>query len=472
MGIISRMKEILSALFRQRARDDFKVNTVTSLEMQRTVEKCMYIYKGMPYWLDDDEHIKTVNFAKAVCSEMGRLTTLAIGITVDGSARADWLQKQINKVLGEIRHWTEFACAYGTVILKPNGKSVDLITPKDFIVTDESNGEIQGIVFINREVSGDGRTYYTKLEYHRYIEDVYQITNRCYASKDANDTGKPIDIDETPWKGELEDVGLANLDGKRLYGVLRTPQANSVDEDSSLGLPIFYDAIEELKDLDIAYSRNATEIFDSRRMVLIDSDRLMESGAPVKDMQAGVERSKKRLKLPEYVKNVNGTGMDGFYQEVNPSLNTSARIEGINALLSQIGYKCGFSNGYFVFNEKTGIQTATWVEADQQRTIQTVKDMRDKLQKCMNELINALSIFADLYQLSPVGTYEIVFDFGDITYNENEDRSRWYSFTVAGKVPFWYYLVKFEGFSEEEAKALVAEAQPKEPTLFGASGEE
>ena len=206
-------------------------------------------------------------------------------------------------------------------------------------------------------------------------------------------------------------------------------------------------------------------------MVLIDSDRLMESGAPVKDMQAGVERSKKRLKLPEYVKNVNGTGMDGFYQEVNPSLNTSARIEGINALLSQIGYKCGFSNGYFVFNEKTGIQTATWVEADQQRTIQTVKDMRDKLQKCMNELINALSIFADLYQLSPVGTYEIVFDFGDITYNENEDRSRWYSFTVAGKVPFWYYLVKFEGFSEEEAKALVAEAQPKEPDLFGGDEE-
>ena len=164
--------------------------------------------------------------------------------------------------------------------------------------------------------------------------------------------------------------------------------------------------------------------------------------------------------------------MDGFYQEVNPSLNTSARIEGINALLSQIGYKCGFSNGYFVFNEKTGIQTATWVEADQQRTIQTVKDMRDKLQKCMNELINALSIFADLYQLSPVGTYEIVFDFGDITYNEDEDRSRWYSFTVANKVPFWFYLVKFEGFSEEEAKALVAEAQPKEPDLFGAGDEE
>ena len=43
---------------------------------------------------------------------------------------------------------------------------------------------------------------------------------------------------------------------------------------------------------------------------------------------------------------------------------------------------------------------------------------------------------------------------------------------VSGKIPFWYYLTKFEGFSEEDAKALEAEAQPKEPDLFGADGEE
>ena len=325
---------------------------------------------------------------------------------------------------------------------------------------------------MNREISNDGRTYYTKLEYHRYIEDVYQITNRCYASKDANDTGKPIDIDETPWRGELEDVGLANLNGQRLYAVLRTPQANNVDLHCSLGLPIFYEAIEELKDLDTAYSRNATEIFDSRRMLLLDSDKLLETGTRVNNTQDGFERSKKRLRLPEYVKNVNSSDIKGFYQEVNPSLNTDTRLTGINALLSQIGYKCGFSNGYFVFNETTGIQTATGVEAEQQRTIQFVKDVRDKLQACMDDLIAALNIFADLYQLAPRGPYETVYDFGDITYNEDEDRARWYSYVTSNKIPFWYYLVKFEGFSEEEAKALEEEAQPKEPDLFGASGEE
>ena len=140
--------------------------------------------------------------------------------------------------------------------------------------------------------------------------------------------------------------------------------------------------------------------------------------------------------------------------------------------LPQIGYKCGFSNGYFVFNETTGIQTATGVEAEQQRTIQFIKDVRDKLQICMDDLIAALNIFADLYQLAPRGLYETVYDFGDITYNEDEDRARWYSYVTSNKIPFWYYLVKFEGFSEEEAKALEEEAQPKEPDLFGASGEE
>ena len=38
---------------------------------------------------------------------------------------------------------------------------------------------------------------------------------------------------------------------------------------------------------------------------------------------------------------------------------------------------------------------------------------------------------------------------------------------TTGKVPAWLYFVKFEGMTEEEAKAMVKEAEPKEPTLFG-----
>lgn len=454
-------------LFHSKAREEFNIRDITSAEMKRMIDMCADIYRGKPYWVNENEHIKTINFAKAVCSETARLTTLAIGVRIDGSARADWLQKQIEDVYYQLRHWVEYGCAYGTIILKPNGQSIDLFTPDKFIITDQANGEITGIVFISQEVSGDGKTYYTRLEYHRTLKNgIYEISNRCYVGNSENDMGKVIDINKTPWTGLLDEATIENVE-KPLYGVLRTPHANNVDIDSPLSLSIFADAIEEFKDLDIAYSRNAKEIRDSKRLVLLDSDRLLPTGGKIHNTITGFTKAREDLGLPDYVKNVYGDGQENFYQEINPTLNTDTRLTGINALLSQIGYKCGFSNGYFVFNESTGIQTATGVEAEQQRTIQFIKDCRDKLESCLDGVIYALNVFADLYGYAPVGTYEVTYDFGDILYNYEEDKARWYSYVTQGKVPFWYYLTKFENMSEEDAKALEAAAQPKEPTLFG-----
>lgn len=131
-----------------------------------------------------------------------------------------------------------------------------------------------------------------------------------------------------------------------------------------------------------------------------------------------------------------------------------------------VTHKAGFSNGYFVFDQKTGMVTATQVESDDRRTIQYIKDVRDQLEKCMDAVYYALSVYADLYGESPAGEYEVTYDFGDITYNREEDRARWWSYVTAGKVPAWMYFVKFEGFSEEDAKAMVEEATPKEEELF------
>lgn len=450
-------------IFKREAQEIFQAKDITSEEMQKHIAKCVNIYRGRPPWLCDD--IRTINFARSVCSETARLTVLAIGIHIDGSARAEWIQQQIDNVYFKIRDWVEYGCAYGTVILKPNGESIDIFTPDRFFVTNESNGNIIGAVFVDKEIVRD--KYYTRLEYHRFMDDgAYMISNRCYISDAENDIGKYIEIANTPWPELLEDTPpIIGLDAP-LFGVLKMPQANSIDIDSPLGIPVFSDAIEELRDLDVSYTRNANEIEDSKRTVLLDSDRLMPTGLPVKASVDGFQGERKRLGLPDYIKNVYGSNTGDFYQEINPELNTDTRLSGINALLSQIGYKCGYSNGYFVFNETSGIATATQIEADQQRTIQLIKDVRDKLENCIDGLIYALNAFADLYNLAPVGNYEITYDFGDITYNRNEERTRWWSYVLQGKIPFWKYLVKFEGITEEEAKELEREAQTKEPEGF------
>jgi A118 family predicted phage portal protein len=452
-------------LVKSKAKDEFNIEPISSAQMEQWVQECINIYRGEPSWLSEDENIDTVNFAKSICSEVARLAMLATSITIDGSARAEWLQAQINEMYFQLREWIEYGCAYGTIILKPDGQTVRMYTPGEFEVTDSEKGNITGIVFHNWEKEGD--KWYTLLEYHRFEGEQYAITNKCYLGDYPDDTKKQVDIALSPWSNLAEEVYINNVD-RMLFGVFRTPQANNIDLSSPCGLPIFSEAVQELRDLDIAYSRNAEEIFDSSRTVLLDSDAMLPGGGKkVVNSAAALQHRRENMKLPRVVKNIQGDGKELFYQEINPQLNTEMRLKGLNALLNQIGYKSGFSNGHFVFNESGGIQTATQVEADQQRTIQMVKDVRDRVENCADGVIYALDVFADLYGYAPSGDYEIVYDFGDITYNRDEDRARWWGYVQAGKVPAWKFFVKFEGMSEDDAKAMVEEAAPKQPTLFG-----
>lgn len=469
MGLITWAKKVIGMIFKRQAEEDFNVESVVSPEMESKIAECANIYRGTPYWVNADDNVKTINFAKAICSETARLATLAIGIQIDGSARAAWLQEQIDKTYFQIRHWVEYGMAYGTIILKPNGKGLDIFTPQDFIVTDCDNEGIYGIVF--KDSYSENDKYYTRFEYHRFVEVKdgeniyypYYISNRAYVSRSAKSVGDPIVLNRTKWSDLLPEtppILKANnekIDGP-MFGILRTPQANNLDISSPLGLPIYAEAIEELKDLDVAYSRNVGEIFDSEKIILVDDRLMLKSGQNLKNSRIS------DIKLPHYAINVFGDGAENFYREIVPSLNTDTRITGINNLLSFVGFKCGYSNGYFVLDEKTGMVTATQVEADDRRTIQLIKDVRDKLESCLDGAIYALNVYADLYGLAPAGNYEITYDFGDITYNREEDRARWWQYVVQGKVPAWMYFRKFEGLSEEDAKAMVQEAQPKDGT--------
>lgn len=476
MNIIRKIgRWISNMLFFNNAKEVFEFEPLTFPLSERYISQCLDIYRGHPYWVKPNGNITTINLAKSVCSEVARLVTLGIHIEVSGeNERAKYLQKQIDDAFFNLRHWVEYGMASGTIILKPTGDSIEVVTPENFTITNVKNGEIRGIVFSEQIQSADGKKWYSRLEYHRFAENGdYLVDNKTYISDSASDIGKSIDIAKTPWSALSESVAMQNIE-KPLFGVLRTPSANHIEIDAPVSLPIFADAIEELKDLDIAYSRNAGEIADSQRIVLMDSDRLIPTKG--KSSPAMWDRTRQSMELPHYVRNVEGNGDGNFYQEINPNLNTSIRIEGINNLLSQISYKCGFSNGYFSFNEKTGLATATQVEADQQRTIQLIKDCRDKLECALDDVIEAVSKFADLYDLAPVGTYEVVYDFGDITYSYAEDKAVWWNYVVQGKMPLWRYYVKFEGMTEEEAKEIeqemaMSQMQTQLAGLFGGGDE-
>lgn len=469
MSIINTIKGWFRGMFSGKAKEVFEVDSIVSSKIDTFVNRCVQIYKGTPDWLDAANGIKTINFAQTICEETARLATLAISIKVDGSSKAEWLQRILDRYYYNFRTWVEYGLAYGMLVLKPAGEEIEMLTSNRYIITDVSGDNVTGAVFIYTEQVG--QKWYTRLEYHRFVGSDYLIDNKCFKGSAENDMNEAVGIELTPWADLAESMAVQGLT-KPLFAVFRTPNANNIDLNASVGLPIFARAVEELKDLDVAYSRNSEEIEDSRRVVLMDSDRLFPFGAGMAEVMRvnpakGNELRKNSMGLPKYVKMVDGnTDGSEFYHEINPTLQTSTRQEGINNLLSLIGFKCGFSNGYFVLDEKTGMVTATQVESDDRRTIQFIKDVRDKLQACLDGLIYALDVSATLYGIAPAGVYEVSYNFGDITYNYEEDKQTWWKYVQNNMVPAWVYFVKFEGMTEEEAKAMVAEAAPKESSLF------
>lgn len=448
----------------------FGVELISSTEMNNALKAWDYISTGKPPWKNTDDEIETINMAKHISDTRAKLTTLDIGIAISGSPRADYLQGLADDLLKRLPDRIAEADRLGGIMIKWNGETWDYILPGNFGITaKDDNGEIVGAIFAAH--TSQGSAHYTRLEYHRFDGNtseggkLYRISNRAFknqlSAKGEVTLGAEVPLTKVDaWAHMEPEVTIANLEGP-LFAYYRVPGANTIDPSSPLGLSVFANAITELKAIDIAVSRKNTEVEDSKHITFVG--------------QALIQNAQNRnIDLPRFVKGL-GMGLSDTettaVHEHVPTMLTDQRIKDINFNLSMAGVKCGFSEGVFVMDGQTGMITATQVEADDRDTIQTIKTDRDALRDAIEQALYGANALITLYGLAPLGEYEVNFNFGDITYSYEEDKAAWRSYAMQGWVPKWLYFVKFEGMSEEDAKALTAEAeaaQMEKAALFGA----
>ena len=448
----------------------FGVELISSNDMNTALNRWNDISTGKPPWKNDEDQIETINMAKHISDTRAKLTTLDIGIAISGSPRADYLQELADDLLKRLPDRVAEADRLGGLIIKWNGETWDFILPGNFGVTaKDDNGEIVGAIFAAH--TSQGSAHFTRLEYHRFEGTsqeggrLYKVTNKAFKNqlspKGEVTLGAEVTLDKVDAWAHLEpEVTISNLEHP-LFAYYRLPGANTIDPASPLGVSVFANAITELKAIDIAVSRKNTEVEDSKHITFVGQ-------ALIKNAQ------NHHLEMPRFVMGLgmglNDTETTAVHEHV-PTMLTDQRIKDINFNLSMAGVKCGFSEGVFVLDGQTGMITATQVEADDRDTIQTIKADRDALKDALEQAFYGADALSTLYGLAPLGEYEINFNFGDITYNYEEDKAAWRAYVMNGWVPKWLYFVKFEGYSEEEAKAMIAEADAanaEQAALFGA----
>lgn len=474
-------------LFKTDAEKAFGVETYLSPEMDASIKLWGQLESGKPPWVKGDT--RTIRFSNTVARELAKLITQNIDIKVQSKYGTGETAKRIQKAIDDCflknaQENMEKVIRLGGVMAKWNGDGVDYIQPDRFLVTEfDSNGEVTGAIFFSYYQKE--KKFYTRAEWHRFEESarrdeagesvsvrVYRVSNKAFVSDNQDEIGRPIDLKNTKWADIVPDFTAENLE-KPLFVYIKNPYSNTIDPDSPLGVSCFSECIEELRWLDIAMSTLGVETEDSAPKMIIGQSAIQYAEAN------GIELPRMVLK----------TGLDDMtdkpFEQWQPTLQVASRTDGINFLISIISYKTGFDPGYFVFNGQTiSVATATQVEATERRTINTVGDYRDIL-SCPDSngdgrigaihdiayIMDAMAVINGESAPSEFGNYEIYADFADITRNAEEDRSRALLLTDKGFYPKWYYLVHNEGFTEEEARAIVAEAksenEPQESGLFG-----
>ena len=487
MNIFKKIGEFFMNLFKTSAEKEFNVDIISSDLMEMAQVEWQSIIKGKPYWLSDSVH--TINFAKFLCYYTSKKTCLDLNVTISGSDRADYINQCISAMIKKsIRDKVEDACGAGGIILKPNGTynpagAIDYVMPGSFAVTEKnSNGDILGIIFIDRKVNGDD--YYTRLEYQHFTSTIaddmdgagrtYTIENKAFKSKGSDSLGRPISLADVPeWKDIPEVVNISNVE-KPLFGYFKMPYNNTIDYSSPEGVAVFSNCIEELRNLDVAWSRKDEETDDSRHITFVDENALFKT-----NKKTGVSE---RVELPRFVKGLkHGVDSASTIDEHVPTMLTSDRIADINSILSMISTKAGFSQGQFVLDRKTGIATATEIESDDRETVETITDIRNALKTAIKDLIYALDKYCDVFFDMPSGYVnaldedvpdEDIFYFKDLLASFEQDRTRAYQLMNNNVYSKRKYLKEYEGFSDEEIDEMFKQIEEEKGSeenrgLFG-----
>lgn len=395
----------------------------------------------------------TTNIASVIASEAARLATIDMQINITGGARAEAIQSVLNSNKDRLRSKLELGCAYGGMILKPSNTGIDFVPATRYIPTSfDSNGNIDGVIFIDKFVKNN--EYYTRLEYHCFENGVYFIRNRAFHSSNKLTLGYEVELSKVDrWSSLLPEVTIEGL-SRPLFGYFRMPMANNVDIDSPLGVSIFSKAVESIKDFDMLYSKWKREVKLSDKYLFVDEQSMIKPGA------TGANKAVVNNPMPELIKGLRfGNNASKCIEEFSPDIRVEEYKLAMQTQLDLISVQCGFSAGYFSFDSKTGAITATQVQSEDQRTNSTCTDIQQNYKLAIEGLIYAMETMQSLYELTPDEPISVSFYLRDLYVNVDEDRKRAFELAEKKYIPKWKYLVDYEGYSEEEAKRLVKEAE-------------
>lgn len=435
----------------------FETDIAVSGKMENAIHMWAEMYEGRPPWTGDT--VKTLNLPASIAGEIARLVTMEMTVEVTGSTMADYLNKQLEGCIGNARQYTEFACAKGGIALKPyvipdEGKiGISIVQAEDFYPTkSDSNGNITGAIFPDQKIIGNKK--YTRMERHELNGTIYTIENKVFVTEvsevdDSNDSilGKEAELADVPGWESIEPIVLVRNMEKTLFSYFKMPMANNVELRSPLGVSVYSKAVGVLKEADFQWSNILWE-YNATQAAIFGNEDVFDT-----DEYGNINLEGRDKRLFRVFEN-----LEEKIKEYAPQIRDTSLFNGLDKILKQVEFQCSLAYGTISDPASTD-KTATEVKQSKQRSFSLVCDIQKSFQKSHEDLIYAMYVLALLYELSPDGSYEVMFDFDDsIVVDRDVEFARLMQMASAKMirpeaVTSWYFNI-----TEEKAKEMLPNA--------------
>lgn len=449
------------------------VETPLDKEMVTALDLWYHMYTGKAPWQADDK-VKSLNLPVLICSEMARLITLDLKWSITGgkaangddaeTPRSKYLKDEFERLMQSLRIKLEQGCAAGGMVVRPYHKSDGHIyfdwtmAWNLYPVAFDDEGNLRDVIF--RDTFQDGKTTFTRLERHTVQADhTIKVTQKAFKSTQRDEIGQSIPLTDVPiWK-DLPAETVVRDTGGPLFGWYKVAMANHVAVGDPMGVSIFSRACGLIEQADLQYSNLLWEYEGGTLAIDVDPQVLRQSstngpdGRPLKEMPKLSDRLFRAVDLNK----------DDTYNVFNPAFRDASLMAGLNQILLRIEDLCGLSRGTLSDANQVA-RTATELKIMQQRTYATIADNQAALERCLRDVIRAMNVYADLYDLAPAGDYDVSFEWDDSIITDREqqlaERVQLMSMGIVSKAELrmWY-------FGETEAQAQAAIAQNVEETV-------
>lgn len=455
--ILNFIKGVVGRMFsKESIKSAFGVDVAISNDMAKAIDLFEKIYKNEADWLKKDE-VESLELGASIANEFTRLTTLEMQSEITGSQRADFLNGQYKKLKDRLNESLEIGNAVGGLVFKPYVKDgklyVDLVKGSCFYPTEfDSSGNIIAGIFVSQITKGE--SILTRLEYHKFYESAienninYVIKNIAYKSDSKSVLGTQVNLENVEEWSTIEPITAIQYVERPLFSYYKPPIANNIEPEIPIGVSVYARAVNLIKEADKQFGRIVWEYEASEKAVYVDELATKPRQSKDGKKTFAVGKLKERL-----YKTLNtGKPESDFFKDYSPEIRDEELWRGLNKTLQRIEFNVGLAYGT-LSEPNTVDKTATEIKSSKQRSYATVSKMQENLQKALENLIYAMDVLTTLYNLAPVGNYEVSFNWDDslIVDTEREQTLQMQEVSQGLRSKVKYIQYRY-GLTEEQAK--------------------